>query len=94
MGVDNYSKYNAKLYFIELKCNEEEVLKRIKVRESNFGKNDNQSRATVEHYNKYLKLKEESDLPDDIVFYTINTDTSIEEIEKQVDLLIEKIKEE
>ena len=91
MAIDNYSKYNAKLYFIELKCSEEEVLKRIQIRESNFGKNDNQSRATIEDYNRYLRLKEEKGIPDNLVFYTINTDTSIEEIEKQVDLLVEKL---
>ena len=92
MAIDNYSKYNAKLYFIELKCNEEEILKRIQVRERNFGKNDNQSRATVEDYNRYLKLKEEKGIPDNLIFYTINTDTSIEEIEKKVDLLVDKLK--
>ena len=91
MAIDNYSKYNAKLYFIELKCSEEEILKRIQIRESNFGENDNQSRATVEDYNRYLRLKEEKGIPDNLVFYTINTDTSIEEIEKQVDLLVEKL---
>ena len=94
MAMDNYGKYNAKLYFIELKCSEEEVLRRIKFRESNFGKDDNQSRATIKDYNRYLKLKKEDNIPSDLIFYTINTDTSIEEIEKQVDLLVEKIKKE
>lgn len=93
MAVDNYSKYDAKLYFVELRCNEEEILNRIKIREKDFGKNDNQSRATIEDYNRYLRLKEEKGFPDNLVFFTINTDTSIEEIEKQVDALVEKIKQ-
>ncbi len=94
MAMDNYGKYNAKLFFIELICSEDEVLRRIKDRESNFGKNDNQSRATIEDYNRYLNLKKENNMPSDLIFYTINTDTSIEEVEKQVDLLVEKLKKE
>ena len=92
MAIENYNKYNAKLYFIELKCREEEVLRRIRQRENNFGKDDNQSRATIEDYNRYLELKKDSCFPKDLIFYTINTDTSMEEIEKQVDLLVDKLK--
>lgn len=94
MAIENYSKYNAKLYFIEIKCNEEEVLRRIDKRITEFGTNDNQSRATREDYNRYIMMQKESNIPSDVIFYTINTDTSIEEIEKQVDLLVDKIKKQ
>ncbi len=92
MALNNYNRYNAKLFFVELKCKEEEVLRRIKNRTKEFGKNDNQSRATIEDYYKYIERKEQKKFPRELIFYTINTDTSIEEIEKQVDSLIEKIK--
>lgn len=57
MASKNYNKYNAKLFFIELICNENEVLKRIDDREKSFDKNDNLSRATKQDYYKYIERK-------------------------------------
>lgn len=92
MALNNYNNHNAKLYFVELSCAEEEVLKRIGVRKNNFGKNDNLSRATEVDYYNYLEKKKTKGIPKDKIFFTIHTDTSVDEIEKQVDILIEKIK--
>ena len=91
MALDNYNSHNAILLFVELKCNEEEVKRRIENRTKAFSKNDNQSRATIEDYYKYLEKKKKKTIPRELIFYTINTDSSIEEIEKQVDSLIDKI---
>jgi len=93
MARDNYNKYNAKLIFVELKCSEKEVLRRIEERAKEFGNSSNLSRATKEDYYIYLEKKKNKQIPDDMIFYTINTETSIEDINNQVDLLIEKIKE-
>jgi len=92
MALNNYNSHNAKLFFVELSCAEEEVLKRIGVRKDNFGKNDNLSRATEVDYYNYLEKKKTKGIPKDKIFFTIHTDTSVDEIEKQVDILIEKIK--
>ena len=92
MALNNYNNHNAKLFFIELSCAEEEVLRRIGVRKDNFGKNDNLSRATEVDYYNYLEKKKTKGIPKNKIFFTIHTDTSVDEIEKQVDILIEKIK--
>ena len=92
MALNNYNSHNAKLFFVELSCAEEEVLKRIGVRKDNFGKNDNLSRATEADYYNYLEKKKTNGIPKNKIFFTIHTDTSVEEIEKQVDILIEKIR--
>lgn len=92
MALNNYNNHNAKLFFVELSCAEEEVLKRIGVRKDNFGKNDNLSRATEADYYNYLEKKKTNGIPKNKIFFTIHTDTSVEEIEKQVDILIEKIR--
>ncbi len=94
MASDNYQKYNAKLIFVELVCDENEILKRIEKRSQNYGKNDNLSRAGKEDFYKYLELKKEKGIPKDKIFYTINTNCSVEEIEKQVDLFIKKLNKE
>lgn len=92
MAINNYSKYDAKLFFIELTCSEEEALKRIRNRIENS--DDNYSCATEEDYYKYLEKKKTHSFPKDKIFYTINTENNLEEIEKSVDLLVEKIKNE
>lgn len=92
MAINNYSKYDAKLFFIELICSEEEALKRIRNRIENS--DDNYSCATEEDYYKYLEKKKTHSFPKDKIFYTINTENNLEEIEKSVDLLVEKIKNE
>ncbi|MBR3198523.1 MAG: AAA family ATPase [Bacilli bacterium] len=92
MATDNYQKYNAKLIFIELVCDENEILKRIDKRAQNYDKSNNLSRAGREDFYKYLELKKEKGIPKDKIFYKINTNCSLKEIEKQVDLFINKLK--
>ena len=92
MALNNYNNHNAKLFFVELSCAEEEVLRRIRARKDNFGKNNNLSRATEIDYYNYLEKKKTKGIPRNKIFFTIHTDTSVDEIENQVDILIEKIK--
>ena len=85
-----YNSYNAKMIVIKLECSEETILKRLDNRALSFGKSDNKSRATREDYYIYLdKLKKNTNTIDNN-YYVINTDTSYEEIEKQVDEFINK----
>lgn len=44
---------NIKCYYVNLVCNEKTIIERIKERESNFGKEDNYSRATLGEYLEY-----------------------------------------
>ncbi|MBR2704525.1 MAG: AAA family ATPase [Clostridia bacterium] len=94
-AINSYQSLGAKLLFIELVCSEGTILRRIKEREESFNQNDNYSRATDQDYYKYLELKKnnQNQIPPDMIFYSIDTDKSIDEIEKQVELLIKKIEE-
>ena len=95
MSVDNFEKYDANLYFIEITCSEETVLKRIKSRQKSFSnESDNLSRAKIEDYYIYLERKSKKEFPKERVFYTINSDTTLEEIYNQVNVLVNKIKKE
>lgn len=85
-----YNSYNTKMIVIKLECSEETILNRLDNRALSFGKSDNKSRATREDYYIYLdKLKKNTNTIDNN-YYVINTDTSYEEIEKQVDEFINK----
>lgn len=96
MAIDNFANHNAKLYFVKLECSEETIIKRILKRKEHFLTNpDNYSRADLEDYYTYLENKKiKPKFPEEAIFYTINTDTTLEEIEKQVDELAEKIKQD
>lgn len=92
-AANSYQNYGAKLLFIELTCNEEVVLRRIEDRKRTFGKTDNYSRATEEDYYRYVQLKKENQkqIPSNMIFYSINTEKSIDKIEEQIDFLVQKI---
>lgn len=92
-AANSYQNYGAKLLFIELTCNEEVVLRRIEDRKRAFGQTDNYSRATEEDYYRYVQLKKENNkqIPSNMIFYSINTEKSIDEIEEQIDFLVQKI---
>ena len=93
MAENNFKNYNAKLYFVELKCDEEEVIRRINAREKEFGKDpNNHSRATIDDYYIYLERKKNKGIPQEKIFFTINTDS--DNIEEQVDELIRRIEED
>jgi thymidylate kinase len=96
LACNNFKNYNAKLYFIKLDCEEDVILKRIEERRNKFEDSnpENYSRANINDYLKYLERKKESTFPSELIFYTINTNTTIEEIEKEIDILINKIREE
>lgn len=87
---DLYNKYNARMIVIKLECSEETILKRLDNRALSFGKTDNESRAIRDDYYKYLDKLKNNSIKSDLNYYVINTDTSYEEIEKQVDELITK----
>ena len=75
-----YNKYNARMIVIKLECSKETILNRLDQRALIFGNTDNESRATREDYYKYLERLKNNNLPNDIDYFVINTDTSIEEI--------------
>lgn len=93
MAMDNFKNYGAELYFVKIDCDEETIIKRIKERALGFETNrENYSRAIVDDYYKYKEKSINRPIPEELVFFTIKTNTSIEEIEKQIDVLVEKIK--
>lgn len=96
LAYNNFKKYNAKLYFIKLDCEEAIILKRIEERKKKFESDnpENYSRADKNDYVKYLERKKESTFPSELIFHTINTNATIDEIEKEIDILINKIREE
>ncbi|MBQ2873380.1 MAG: AAA family ATPase [Bacilli bacterium] len=89
---NNFKNHNASLYFIKLVCEEAEIIRRIKEREKNFGKDpENYSRAPVELYYKYKEKLKNSTFPEELVFYTIDMNQSQEKIEMEIDKLVEKL---
>lgn len=80
---------NVRCYYINLVCDEDIILKRLDYRESQFGKNDNYSRATKEDYFKYQEEIKSIDFPTKKIFYEIRTD---KKLEVQVKKLFEKIR--
>lgn len=81
--------FNAHCFFIKLECSEEEILKRLDYRESQFGKDKNNfSIATRKDYYSEKQLKS-NQFPKEKIFFTINTE---ENIDSQIDMLVDKIK--
>lgn len=90
IAMNNFNKYNSKLYFIRLQCSEEEILRRIDERSKTFAfDKENYSRASIENYEKYKKREKECYFPEDLVFFTIDTE---KDINLQVEELVEKLK--
>lgn len=85
----NFARFNAPCLFIYLKCDEEEILRRIENRQM-IKDEDNYSKATINSYNRFKEREKENPFPSEKIFYTIDTTTNLEE---QVDLLVEKIKD-
>ena len=93
MAMDNFKNNGAKHYFVKIDCDEETIINRIKERALNFETNkENYSRAIVDDFYKYKEKSINKPIPEELVFFTIKTNTTINEIEKQIDLLVEKIK--
>lgn len=93
--IENFNKYNTKLYFIKIDCSEEEVLRRIKERKKLFDKDNSIiSRAVEEDYYKYKERCLNNPFDENLVFYAINGDESIENITKQIENLCTIIKED
>lgn len=89
---ENFTNHNANLFFVKIDCSEDSIIKRIENRALNFENNkENYSRALVEDYYKYKEKSEQKPIPEELVYFTINTDTTIENIENQVDELIKKL---
>lgn len=79
---------NVKCYYVNLLCNQDIILERLDYRESQFGKNDNYSRATKKDYLDYQEEIKNIIFPAEKIFFEIKTD---EELDKQVEKLFEKI---
>lgn len=80
---------NIKCYYVNLVCNENTIIERIKERESNFGKEDNYSRATLGKYLEYQEEVKKLKFPKEKIFFEIRTDESLD---IQIESLFEKIK--
>lgn len=79
---------NVNCYYVNLLCNQDIILERLDYRESQFGKNDNYSRATRKDYFDYQEEIKNIHFPTDKIFFEIKTD---EELDKQVEKLFKKI---
>ena len=94
MAEKNFKKYGAKLYFVELICDEDEIIKRITKRANSFHNTDNYSRATVDDYYAYLERKKKNAFPKEKIFFSIDVNVSGEKLEKQIDELLKKVGED
>lgn len=79
---------NVKCYYVNLLCNQDIILERLDYRESQFGQNDNYSRATRKDYFDYQEEIKNILFPTEKIFFEIKTD---EELDKQVKKLFKKI---
>lgn len=88
-AMANFNKYDAKLYFLKLECNEEEILRRIDERSTKFGLDkENYSRAGREAYYKYKEKLQNSHFPEELVFFTIDMEKNVEaQVEQFIELL-------
>lgn len=94
-ACQNFRNHNAKLYFVKLECDDDKIIERIKERSQNFGQDkENYSRAGLEDFYKYKEKAKQSNFPENLIFYTIDTNDSIDKIEEQIDELVNKIKGE
>lgn len=82
---------NIPCYYVNLLCNQEIILERLDYRESQFGKDDNYSRATKRDYLDYQEEIKNIIFPSEKIFFEIKTD---EDLDKQVEKLFKKIKED
>lgn len=90
-ACNNFDKYNATLYFIKITCPESQIIKRIQERQKNWDRDSSiLSRATEQDYYKFLEKCKNSDFPEDLIFYTINSNCDISEIKKQIEKMYEK----
>lgn len=93
-------KYNIKYYIIRLIYNRELVIDRIKNRKVDIKSLDsingcetiNYSNATVDDF---LRMeKEKFIIPKEFIYFEIDTSKNIDDIEKQIDKLVEKLNKE
>lgn len=90
--IERFNKYNAKIYFVELNCSEEEVLRRLDKRALSFGKDkENLSRADRKIYYREVEKAKNNTVPREIIFHTIDTE---KELDSQIDELLVKINED
>jgi len=94
-ACNNFKKYNAKLYFIKIDCPKEEVIKRINERQIKWNSDSSiLSRATEEDYYKFLEKSKNSDFPENLIYYNINSNCDISNIKKQIEELYIKFMNE
>ena len=80
---------NINCFYINLTCNQSLIIERLKKRQSQFGKDDNYSRATTESYYSYLEELKTRIFPKEKIFFEVKTD---QELDSQVEKLLEQIK--
>lgn len=94
MAEKNFAEVGAKLYFVELVCSKETAINRIKLRAQSFDKNSNLSRAGLSDYQAYLNKKQTSTFPNDKIYFKIDMNKNLEDIERQVDQLVHKFRKD
>lgn len=78
--ISNFARFSSECLFIKLECGEEEILRRLDFRETLFEKDSNVfSRATRKDYYKYLDRYKKNPFPEDKVFFTIDTESDLDE---------------
>lgn len=86
---ENFSQFHAPCFFIKLECSEQEILRRLDYRETQFGIDKNNfSRATRKDYDCYLERLKKHPFPEEKVFFTIHTE---QELTPQIEELANKI---
>ncbi len=79
---------NVKCFYVNLTCNEDSIIERLKYRESMFGKDDNCSRATIKNYLDYQEELKKLKFPQEKIFFEIRTD---KDLDIQINNLFNKI---
>ncbi len=88
---ENFSQFHAPCFFIKLECSEQEILRRIDYRETQFEIDKNNfSRATKKDYDSYLERLRNNPFPKEKIFFTIHTE---KELMQQIEECVSKIEE-
>lgn len=86
---ENFGYFGVPCFFIKLECNENEILRRLEYRETQFGKDKNNfSRTTKKDYDLYLERLKNNPFPEEKVFFTMDTD---KELAPQIEEVVNKI---
>ncbi len=93
-------KYNIKYYIIGIIYNRNQVIERIKNRKIDINSLDNfEGNETINYsnadVNDFLRMeKEKYIIPKESIYFEIDTTKSLEDMEKQIEILVERLNKE